>query len=92
MVSVDLGLGSLPESEQRLRQTFGLDPMWGVEVVALGERLDGEVGEERGEPLGHAAVVVRIAAAAECEVNRPIKCPQGIEIKLGAVKRFDEGP
>ena len=42
-------------------------------MVALGERLDSEVGEDRGQTIRHSAEVVRVASAAEREVDRPVE-------------------
>ena len=47
-------LGALPHGEERGGQTFGLDPVRRVEVVAFAKRLDREVREDRGQPVGYA--------------------------------------
>src|SRR5579864_9380354 len=72
-------------------QAFGFDPVRRVEVVALGEGLEGEVWEDLGEPFGHASVVVGIAAAAEREVDRSIEGAQRFEVEIRVVEGVDEG-
>src|SRR5262249_57028167 len=67
------GFRALPEGKERPGKSFGLDPMRGVEVVALGKRLDREVGKDRREPVGHAGVVIRIAATTDREVHRLVE-------------------
>jgi len=52
-----------------------LDPVSRVEVVTLGERLDGEFGKDRDQALRHSTVVVGVTEAPEREVHRPIERP-----------------
>jgi hypothetical protein len=40
-----LWFGALPECVQQVGEALGLDPVWQVEVVTLGERLENELGE-----------------------------------------------
>ena len=70
--------------------TFGLDSVGWVEMVALRKPLEREVGEDRSEPSGHSAVVVGVAEAAEREVDRTIEGSQGSEVEIAAVERVDE--
>jgi hypothetical protein len=55
-VAPDLGVGALPEDQQCVGEVFGLDAVRRVEVVAIRERLNREIGEDRGQPVGHPAV------------------------------------
>src|SRR5437870_436179 len=71
---------------------FGFDAMRRVEVVTLGERLDREVGEDRGKPIGHPGVVVGVAATAEREIHRPVERPKRLEVEVPAIERVEEGP
>jgi hypothetical protein len=57
-------VGSCPVSAQRLCGALGLNPVRCVEVVALVEDVEGEIGEDRARPFGHLTVVVRVAPAA----------------------------
>jgi hypothetical protein len=74
----------------RVAEALGLDPVRGVEVVALRKRLDSEVGEDRRQPLRHSCVVVGIAAATEREVDRPVERPQRPDIEVIVVERVHE--
>jgi hypothetical protein len=47
---------TLPEPSQRPREPIRLDPVRGVEVVALLEHLEREVVEGAREPLGELSV------------------------------------
>src|SRR5687768_6885778 len=62
-----------------------------VEVVSLGESLDREVGEDRGQAIGHPGVVVGVAAAPEREVDRAVECPEHIDVEVAAVERVEDG-
>jgi hypothetical protein len=59
-------------------------------MVPFRKRLKGEVGEDRGQPLGHSSVVVRVAAPTEREIDRFIECPKRVEVELAAVERGNE--
>jgi hypothetical protein len=50
-----------------------------------------KVGEDRGQPCGHSAVVVGVAAPAEREVDRPVEGLQGFEVEVALVERVDQG-
>ena len=62
--------------------------MWRVEVMSIGEHLDGEVPEDARQPLGHPGVVVGMAPTAEREPHRPVESPQRVKIEV----RGEEGP
>src|SRR5437667_7645312 len=59
--------------------------------MALFERLESEVREDRRQPISHSTEVVGIATAAECEVHRPVELPQRVDVELTLVERGEEG-
>src|SRR5262245_54327206 len=85
-------LGPLPESQERGSDAFRLDPMRRIEMVAFGERLEGEVWEARSKTLSHAGVVVGIAATAEREVHGLIERPKRFDVEVAAIERADQRP
>ena len=58
--------------------------------MALRKRLESEVGEDRGHPLRHSAVVLGVAATSEREVDRSVERPQRFDVEVAAVERLDE--
>src|SRR5206468_239185 len=70
---------SRPVSSQRTRGPLGLDPVWRIEVMALLEHVEGEVGEDLARSVGHPPVVVGVAPAAKREVNGLLEGPQAVE-------------
>ena len=53
LVGKRLRFGALPKREQRGGEALGLDPVGRIEVMSFREGLDREVGEDRGQPVGH---------------------------------------
>jgi hypothetical protein len=66
-------VGARPVSSQRSRGALGLDPVRGVEVVALLEYLEREVRKDLSRPLTHPRVVVGVAPPAEGKVDGPFE-------------------
>jgi hypothetical protein len=64
--------------------------VWRVEVVALIEHLEGEVGEDRARPLGHATEVAGIASTPESEVDRLLERAQAVEVDGRRVEGVEE--
>ena len=50
-----------------------------IEMVALRKDVERKVGEDLARSLGHPGVVVRVAAAAEREVDGLCKVAQAVE-------------
>ena len=90
-LSTAVWLGTLQEREQRVGEPLRLDPVRRVEVMALRKGLDREVREDLAQPVGHPAEVVRVASAAEGEVDRPVERFERFDIEISAVKRLDDG-
>ncbi len=85
-----LRFGALPNSQQRTRKTPGLNAVWRVEMVAVGESLECEVGEDRCQSLGHATEKDGVAAATEGEVDRTVEGSKRFEVEVTAVERVDQ--
>jgi len=80
----------LPERKEKVGQALGLDPVWGIEVVALGERLHREIGEDRGQPIRDPSVVVRATPAAKHEEHRTLERSQRVGVEVRGIERLDE--
>jgi hypothetical protein len=61
-------------------------------MVAFGEHLEGEVTEHRPEPFGFLAELVRVAQAAEREVDGTLESGQCVAVQVLGLERAHEGP
>ncbi len=74
-------LGSCPVSPQRPCGALRLNPVRWVKVVTLVEYLESEMREDRARSLGHPAVVIGVAPAAQREVDGPLEGAQAVEVE-----------
>src|SRR6185312_5103991 len=75
---------------QRARESLRFDPMRRVEVVALLEHLELEVGKDPSESSTDLAKLVGVAQSTKREVDGPIKAFERRAVEVVRLERLHE--